>query len=144
MKVAVASDHAGFEYKNRIFAFLQEKGYEAKDFGTYSKDSCSYVDWVVPAAKAVAQGEYDRAIVLGGSGNGEAMASNKVHTVRCGLAWDLRSAKLCRLHNNANVLALGQRMMSIEECLEIVELWLTTEYEGGRHDDRVNALDTIS
>ena len=144
MKIAVASDHAGFEYKNKIVSFLQEKGYEAKDFGTYSKESCSYVDWVVPAAKAVANGEYDRAIVLGGSGNGEAMASNRIRGVRCGLSWDLRSAKLCRLHNNANVLSIGQRMVSIEECLEIVELWLTTGYEGGRHDQRINALDEIS
>ena len=143
MKIAVASDHAGFEYKNKIVSFLQEKGYEAKDFGTYSKESTPYVTWIVPAAKAVVDGEYDRAIVLGGSGNGEAMAANRLREIRCGVAWDLRSAKLSRLHNDSNVLSIGQRMVSIEECLEIVELWLNTEFEGGRHCERIAMLDEI-
>ena len=144
MKVALASDHAGFDYKEAIKKFLEEKGYEVKDFGTYSNESCAYPDFIVPAAKSVVSGECDRGIVLGGSGNGEAIAANKVKGVRCGLAWDLRSAKLCREHNNANVLSLGQRMMAIEEALEIVELWLTTDFEGGRHQERIDMLDNIS
>lgn len=144
MKVAIASDHAGFDYKEKIREFLAEKGYEVKDFGTYSNESCAYPDFIVPAAKAVVNGECDMGIVLGGSGNGEAIAANKVKGVRCGLAWDLRSARLSREHNNANVLSLGQRMMAIEEALEIVELWLTTEFEGGRHQSRIDMLDAIS
>ncbi len=144
MKIALASDHAGFEYKEIIKKFLIEKGYEIEDFGTYSNESCAYPEFVVPAAKAVVSGSCDKAIVLGGSGNGEAIAANKVRGVRCGLAWDLRSARLCREHNNANVLSLGQRMMAIEEALEIVELWLNTEFEGGRHQDRIDMLDQIN
>ena len=144
MKIAIASDHAGFEYKEVIKKFLIEKGYEVDDFGTYSKESCAYPEFVVPAAKSVVSGECDRGIVLGGSGNGEAIAANKVKGVRCGLAWDLRSARLCREHNNANVLSLGQRMMAVEEALEIVELWLKTEFEGGRHQERIDMLDKIN
>ena len=144
MKVAIASDHAGFDYKEKIREFLSEKGYEVNDFGTYSNESCAYPDFIVPAAKAVIAGECDFGIVLGGSGNGEAIAANKVKGVRCGLAWDLRSARLSREHNDANVLSLGQRMMAIEEALEIVELWLTTKFEGGRHQSRVDMLDNIS
>ena len=144
MKVALASDHAGLGYKEAIKAFLEENGYEVKDFGTYSDESCAYPEFIVPAARAVGSGECDRAIVLGGSGNGEAIAANKVKGVRCGLAWDLRSAKLCRQHNNANVLSLGQRMMAIEEALEIVELWLNTDFEGGRHQERIDMLDNIN
>ena len=144
MKIAIASDHAGYEYKEIIMGYLVSKGYEVKDFGTYSDSSCNYPDYIVPAAKAVAKGECDRGIVLGGSGNGEAMAANRVRGVRCGLCWDLRSARLSRLHNDANVLSLGQRMLAIEEALEIVDLWLGTEFEGGRHQARIDMLDEIS
>ncbi len=143
MKIAIASDHAGFAYKERIREHLANAGHEVKDFGTFSDERCDYPDFVGPAAKAVAAGEYERGIVLGGSGNGEAMAANRVRKVRCGLAWDLRSARLSREHNNANVLGLGQRMMAIEEALEIVDLWLATDYEGGRHQGRIDKLDLI-
>ena len=143
MKIAVASDHAGFSYKEKIIDFLNQLGHQVKDFGTYSQQSCAYPEFVAPAAKAVANAEYDRAIVLGGSGNGEAMAANRVKGVRCALAWDLRSARLSREHNNANVLSLGQRMLAIEEVLEIIELWLNTDYQGGRHQSRIDMLDEI-
>jgi ribose 5-phosphate isomerase B len=141
MKIAIASDHAGFEYKEKIKQFLIDAGHEVKDFGTHSSQSCDYPDFIHPAAQAVADGKCQRGIVLGGSGNGEAIAANKVRGVRCGLAWDLRSARLCRQHNDANVLSLGQRMMAIEEALEIVELWLATEFEGGRHQQRIDKIE---
>ncbi len=141
MRIAIASDHAGFAYKERIRGFLAEAGHEVEDFGTFSAERCDYPDFVRPAAQAVANGEYERGIVLGGSGNGEAMVSNRVRGVRCSLCWDLRSARLAREHNDANVLSLGQRMMAIEEALEIVELWLATPYEGGRHQVRLDKMD---
>ena len=140
MKIAIASDHAGFDYKEAVKAFLLENGYEVKDFGTDSKESCDYSDFVFPAARAVAAGECDRGIVFGGSGNGEAIAANKIKGIRCGLAWDLRSARLCREHNDANVLSMGQRMLAVEEMLEITELWLNTPFEGGRHQKRIDKL----
>ncbi|HDY67338.1 MAG TPA: RpiB/LacA/LacB family sugar-phosphate isomerase, partial [Candidatus Scalindua sp.] len=99
MKIALASDHAGLNYKEAIKSFLEEKGHEVQDFGTHSNESCAYPDFIVPAAKAVADGKCEMGIVLGGSGNGEAMAANKVHKVRCALVWDLRSARLSREHN---------------------------------------------
>ena len=141
MKIAIGSDHAGFVYKEAIRGHLAEGGYEVKDFGTDSPESCDYPDFVFPVAKAVAAGEFSRGIVLGGSGNGEAIAANRIKGVRCAIAWDLRSAKLSRQHNDANVLSLGERMMSISEALEIVDLWLTTDFEGGRHQKRIDKLD---
>lgn len=141
MKIAIASDHAGFDYKEAVKKFLTEKGFEVEDFGTYSKDSCDYPDFVFAAARAVAAGDCDRGIVFGGSGNGEAIAANKIKGIRCGLAWDLRSARLCREHNDANMLSMGQRMLAVEEMLEITELWLNTKFEGGRHQQRIEKLD---
>ena len=143
MKIALASDHAGFDYKEKIKQFLIDAGHDVMDFGTDSVASCDYPDFIHPAAQAVANGTCQRGIVLGGSGNGEAIAANKVKGVRCGLAWDLRSARLCREHNDANVLSLGQRMMAIEEALEIVELWLATDYEGGRHQKRIDKIELV-
>ena len=141
MKIAIASDHAGFIYKEEIKKVLTEKGHQVKDFGTDSAKSCDYPDFIRPAAQAVAAGQFDRGIVLGGSGNGEAMAANKVKGIRCALCWDLRSARLSREHNNANVLSLGERMMAISEALEIVELWLNTPFEGGRHQKRIDKIE---
>jgi len=140
MKIAMASDHAGFSYKEQIKTVLIEQGYEVHDFGTYSAEACDYPDFIWPAAKAVAAGEFERGIVLGGSGNGEAMVANKVNGIRCAVCWDLRSARLSREHNDANMLALGERMMSIREALEIVELWLKTPFEGGRHAVRLEKM----
>jgi len=111
------------------------------DFGTDSTASCDYPDFIRPAAEAVAKGDCQRGIVLGGSGNGEAIVANKVRGVRCSLCWDLRSARLSREHNDANVLSLGERMMSESEALEIVELWLKTGFEGGRHQLRIDKIE---
>jgi ribose 5-phosphate isomerase B len=140
MKIAIASDHAGFSYKEQIKTVLIEQGHEVHDFGTHSAQACDYPDFIRPAAVAVAAGEFERGIVLGGSGNGEAMVANKVKGIRCALCWDLRSARLSREHNDANMLSLGERMMSIHKALEIVELWLKTPFEGGRHTARLEKM----
>jgi len=141
MKIAIGSDHAGFDYKERVKQFLLEKGHSVEDFGTNTEESCDYPKLIRPVAEAVASSEFDRGIVLGGSGNGEAIVANKVPGIRCAVCWDLRSAKLSRKHNNANVLSLGQWMMSIEEAEEIVQLWLETEFEGGRYQKRLEQIE---
>ena len=140
MKIAIASDDAGFSYKEQIKTVLIEQGHEVRDFGTHSAQACDYPDFIRPTAEAVAAGEFERGIVLGGSGNGEAMVANKVKGIRCALCWDLRSARLSREHNDANMLSLGERMMSIHEALEIVDLWLNTPFEGGRHAIRLEKM----
>ncbi len=141
MKIAVASDHAGYAYKERIKAHLTAAGHEVEDFGTDSEESVDYPKYIRPAAESVARGECDRAIVLGGSGNGEAMTANRVRGVRCAVCWDETSARLAREHNDANAIALGQRLLSIEEALLIVDIWLATGFEGGRHVDRIRMID---
>jgi len=141
MKIAMASDHAGFNYKEQIKTFLIEKDHEVKDFGTYSAEPCDYPDFIRPAAEAVAEGGFERGIILGGSGNGEAMVANKVAGIRCAVCWDLRSARLSREHNDANMMSLGERMMSIQEALEIVELWLKTPFAGERHKRRIEKIE---
>ena len=141
MKIAIGSDHAGFEYKEKIREYLTQNGYEVKDFGTFSNASCDYPTFVRPVALAVAAGQYERGIVLGGSGNGEAITANRVKGIRCALCWDLNSARLARQHNDANMLSLGQRMMTIEEALEIVQIFLDTPFDGGRHARRIKLID---
>lgn len=140
MKIAIGSDHAGFAYKQEILAHLQRAGHEVADFGTHSTDPVSYVTWIRPVAEAVAAGAYARGIVLGGSGNGEAMTANRVPGIRCGLCWNVESARLTRLHNDANVLSLGERMMDLPTALAIVDVFLTTAFEGGRHLERIRQL----
>lgn len=141
MKIAIGSDHAGFRYKERIKEFLRSLGHEVNDFGTDSEEPVDYPLFCRPVALAVARAEVDRGIVLGGSGNGEAMTANRVKGVRCALCWNTESARLGRLHNDANVISLGQRMVSEEEALAIVRVWLNTEFEGGRHTRRIQMLD---
>ena len=141
MKIAIGSDHAGFQYKERIKEFLRTLGHDVTDFGTDSEEPVDYPLFCRPVALAVARGESDRGIVLGGSGNGEAMTANRVRGVRCALCWNTESARLGRVHNDANVISLGQRMMSEVEALEIVRVWLNTEFEGGRHIRRIQMLD---
>ena len=141
MKIAIGSDHAGFGYKERIKEWLSELGHEVTDFGTDSEDPVDYPLFIRPVAEAVARGEHDRGVVLGGSGNGEAMAANRVKTIRCALCWNVESAHLARQHNDANMISLGQRMISKEDALEIVRVWLETEFEGGRHIRRIQLLD---
>lgn len=140
MKISIGSDHAGYDYKLRIIAHLKEQGHEVIDHGTHSSESTDYPLWIIPAAEAVVKGEADRGIVLGGSGNGEAMAANKVKGVRCALCWNDETAEFSRWHNDANVLSIGQRMVSIEIAMRIVDVWLKNEFEGGRHQRRVEQL----
>ena len=140
MKIAIASDHAGYKYKEEIKKFLTANGHEVKDFGTNSEASCDYPDFIFPAAECVSKGESDRAIVLGGSGNGEAIVANKAKGVRCTLCWNEESAKLARAHNDSNCLALGERMIDLETALKIVEIWLSTGFEEGRHVARIQKI----
>lgn len=141
MKIAIASDHAGYRYKQEIARLLTDLGHEVRDFGTHSEESVDYPVFIRPAAEAVAAGECERGIVLGGSGNGEAMAANRVRGVRCALCWNTESARLGRQHNDANMISLGERMMPLETALEIVRTWLDTPFEGGRHVRRIQLLD---
>ena len=141
MKIAIGSDHAGFLYKESIKRLLSELGHEVTDFGTDSTETVDYPRFILPTAQAVARGECERGIVLGGSGNGEAMAANRVQGVRCALCWNVESARLGRQHNDANVISLGERMMTEETALEIVRVWLATPFEGGRHLKRIRMLD---
>ena len=142
LRIALGTDHAGYTHKEAINLFLLEKGYQTKDFGTFSEESVDYPDYVRPAAEAVAEGLCDLGIVLGGSGNGEAMAANKVKGVRCALCWSVETAKLAKQHNDANVLSLGQRQISQELALKIVDAWLNESFEGGRHLRRIRMLDS--
>src|SRR5256884_8411645 len=123
MKIAIGSDHAGFQYKEKIRDFLKGLGHSATDFGTHSEQPVDYPLFIRPVAEAVARGEFERGIVLGGSGNGEAIVANRVRGIRCALCWNLESAGLARRHNNANVLSLGPRMVSAESALAIVCTW---------------------
>jgi ribose 5-phosphate isomerase B len=141
MRIALASDHAGFEYKTRIAEVLRELGHDARDFGTDTTEPVDYPRIIRPAAEAVARGEADRGIVLGGSGNGEAIVANKVRGVRCALCWNVESARLSRAHNDANMLSLGQRLIPLATALEIVRVWLVTPFDGGTHARRVQEIE---
>jgi ribose 5-phosphate isomerase B len=142
MRIALASDHAGFEYKTMLSGFLAAQGHEVVDFGTNSNESVDYPDFIGPAARAVAAGECERGIVLGGSGNGEAMAANRVRGVRCALCWSVETAQLARSHNDANMISLGERLLDPELARSIGTAWLDTPFEGGRHVRRIEKLDT--
>jgi ribose 5-phosphate isomerase B len=142
MEIAIGSDHAGYGYKEKIKALLLDLGHTVDDLGTHSADvPVDYPDFIRPVAEAVAAGRVARGIVLGGSGNGEAMMANRVRGVRCALCWNEESARLGRRHNDANVLSIGQRMVSEEEALRLVRIWLETPFEGGRHVRRIQLLD---
>jgi ribose 5-phosphate isomerase B len=141
MKIAISSDHAGFEYKENVKALLQELGHEVRDFGTFNPEPVDYPVFIRPVAEAVARGEFERGIVLGGSGNGEAIVANKVIGIRCALCWSLDTARWARQHNDANALALGQRTIPLELALEIVRVWLATEFAGGRHLNRIRQIE---
>jgi ribose 5-phosphate isomerase B len=140
-RIAIGSDHAGFRYKEAIKRHLATGGYQVTDVGTHSTESTDYPTWIRPVAEAVAHGEADRGIVLGGSGNGEAMAANRVRGVRCALCWSVETARLGREHNDANMIALGARLISEDLALAIVDTWLETPFEGGRHVARIAMLD---
>jgi ribose 5-phosphate isomerase B len=141
VRIAIASDHAGFIYKGMLIDFVKELGHSVKDFGTGSEDAVDYPDYIRPAAEAVARGEFERGIVLGGSGNGEQMAANKVRGVRCALCWDMTTARLARQHNDANVISIGQRVVGAETARDLVRVFLSTDFEGGRHERRLAKLE---
>lgn len=143
MKIGLGSDHAGYTYKEAIKEFLTQIGHEVEDFGTDSTEAVDYPLFCRPVAEAVARGANDRGIVLGGSGNGEAMTANRVRGVRCALCWNQESARLAREHNDANMISLGQRMLSLREALDIVRIWLETPFEGGRHVRRIELIDEV-
>jgi ribose 5-phosphate isomerase B len=141
MKIALASDHAGFLHKEKIHDWLAAEGHEVVDFGTDSEEPVDYPAFIRPAAEAVARGICERGIVLGGSGNGEAMVANRVAGIRCAVCWNRESAALSRRHNNANMLSLGQRLVTLQDALEIVRLWLQEPFDGGRHLRRIQQID---
>ena len=122
---------------------MHNLGHETKDFGTFSEDSVDYPEFVLPAAKAVADSLVDYAIVLGGSGNGEAMAANKIKGIRCAVCWSAETAKLAKEHNNANVIAIGERQIAKDLAIEIIDVWLSSEFQGERHARRIQMLDSL-
>ncbi|RSK28952.1 ribose 5-phosphate isomerase B [Bacillus sp. HMF5848] len=140
MKIALASDHGGINIRNEIRALLEELHIEYVDMGCDCEDSVDYPDYALPAAEMVAKGEVDRAILICGTGIGMSIAANKVKGIRCALCHDVFSAKATRQHNDTNVLAMGERVIGPGLAREIASVWLTTEFEGGRHENRVGKI----
>ena len=140
-KIALASDHAGYQLKEVLKAHLEESGYVVSDFGTDSEEPVDYPDFIRPAAKSVVDGRNSLGIVLGGSGNGEAMVANKVRGVRCALCWNVKSARLAREHNDANMISIGARLVSEQTAMKIVDAWLKASFEGGRHNRRLGKME---
>jgi ribose 5-phosphate isomerase B len=140
-KIALGTDHAGFKLKERIKLHLESLGLSVVDFGTVSEAPVDYPDYIRPAAESVAGGDCDLGIVFGGSGNGEAIAANKVRGIRCAVCWNEVSARLAREHNDANVIAIGGRMVSEAEGVRIVDTWLKARFEGGRHRKRIEKIE---
>ena len=141
MRIAIGSDHAGFRTKALIVEHLTAAGHSVQDFGTSSTEPVDYPLFIRPVAEAVARGAAERGIVLGGSGNGEAIVANRVRGVRCALCWSRESAELARRHNDANVISIGERLLPWELVVEIVDAWLATPFESGRHSRRIAQLD---
>ena len=139
-KIAIGGDHAGFEYKGKLIEKLLELGYEVKDFGPFSDASVDYPDYVHPLSSAIEAGEYDLGIVICGSGNGVAITANKHQGIRAALCWNEELAALARQHNNANVIALPARFISYDLAEKLAEIFITTDFEGGRHLNRVNKI----
>lgn len=143
MKIALGSDHGGYHLKEAIKAHLKKRGLEIEDFGTKSTDSCDYPHFALAVGEAVARGEFKRGILVCGTGIGVSIAANKIPGIRCALVGDCFSAKATRLHNDTNVLALGGRVLGEGLALEIVDIWLNTSYEGGRHQNRLDLITEI-
>lgn len=139
-KIAIGGDHAGVDYKAKMITKLESQGYEVKDFGPFSEASVDYPDYVHPLSSAIEAGEYALGIVICGSGNGVAITANKHQGIRAALCWNEELATLCRQHNNANVLALPARFISYELAEKLAEIFLTTDFEGGRHQNRVSKI----
>ena len=143
MKIAIGCDHAGINLKPALVKYLEENGYEYADFGTYSKESCNYAEFGEKVAEAVAFGGYDRGILICGTGIGISIAANKVPGIRCAHCHDVFSTKATRQHNDANVIAFGERVIGVGLMLEIVKAFLTTDFEGGRHCARIQKISEI-
>jgi len=143
VKIAVACDHGGYRLKNVLIQEMKNQGYEVVDFGTYNEDSCDYPDYAVKAARAVASGDCEKGVVVCGTGIGVSITCNKVHGIRCALCHDVFSAKATRAHNDANMLAMGQRVIGEGLAVEILNAWLNTEFEGGRHVQRIEKMMNI-
>ncbi len=141
--IPIASDHGGYEMKQYLIEKLQNNGYEVKDFGTHSAESVDYPDMIHPLAKAIQNGEFPLGIILCGSGNGAQMSANKHPHVRAALCWNVELARLARQHNDANIISLPGRFVSNEEAWNMVEVFLTTSFEGGRHEKRVAKIEQI-
>lgn len=141
MRIAIGSDHAGYRYKQRAIEWLRERGHVVVDCGTESEQQVDYPDFIRPAALAVARGECERGVIFGGSGNGEAMVANHVRGVRCAVCWSVESARLASEHNDANMVSIGQRLVDEPTMLAILDTWLTTPFEGGRHARRIARID---
>lgn len=140
MKIAIGADHAGFEYKSKIVNYLTNKGIDVQDFGTFSTDSVDFPDFAHPTASAVENGEVDFGILICGSGQGVNMTANKHQGVRSALCWNTDIARLTRQHNNANIIALPARFVAYEYAIEMIETFLNTDFEGGRHENRVRKI----
>jgi ribose 5-phosphate isomerase B len=141
MRVAIGADHAGYPYKERLKGSLAALGHDLTDFGTHSIEPVDYPLIMRPVAEAIAAGQFERGIILGGSGNGEAIVANRVRGIRCAVCWNVESARLARQHNDANVLSLGARLIPEADLLPIVTIWLATAFEGGRHARRIALID---
>jgi len=141
LKIAIGCDHGGLNLKNKIIENLKAEGYEVKDFGTFTQDSCDYPLIAKKVASEVSQKNFERGIIVCGSGIGVSIAANKVKGIRAALCWNLKTAELSRQHNNSNVLCLGERVIEEKLALEMVDLWLKTQFEGGRHQSRVDMIE---
>ncbi|SRR5690554_1474495 len=141
MKIAIGNDHAGTEYKKKVVEFLEKNGHEVINHGTDSTESVDYPDFIHPVADAVSHGKVDYGIIICGSGNGANMTANKHEKVRSALCWNKEIVGLARQHNNANILSIPARFTAIEQAVEMVEVFLATPFDGGRHEKRVNKID---
>lgn len=139
-KVGIGGDHAGFEYKEKVVSFLQSQGYEVTDFGPDSLDSVDYPDYIHPMATAIEKGKLDTGIAICGSGNGVCMTANKHQGIRAALVWETELAALSRQHNNANVICIPARFVAYDLVQEMVSTFLNTDFEGGRHERRVDKI----
>ena len=140
MKIAVANDHAGFEFKNKLNTFLQSKGYSVDDFGSSSAEPCDYPDYAIPAVKSVIEGKNDRAILICATGLGMCMVANRFPCIRAVVVYNEKTAAAARQHNNSNVLCLGAREFSENDLLKFTDIWLATAFDGGRHLRRINKI----
>lgn len=143
MKIAIASDHGGLHLREEIIALLEELGYEYEDFGPHSTQSVDYPDYAKVVAEGVVNGQFDRGILICGTGIGMSIAANKIHGVRCALVHDCYTARVTREHNNSNIIAMGERVIGPSLAREIVEIWLKSQFEGGRHQIRINKISAL-